>query len=92
MDDVDIDERASRWPDTFEPERWGPERSRRRRVVVGAHLPPDTAAHLAAVIVRSRPRTRGVPLCVSPFLTGSGLLCGGYVPNAGSNLGVCGWL
>ncbi|MGO9659727.1 MAG: YceI family protein [Acidimicrobiales bacterium] len=34
MDDVDIDEQASRWPDTFEPERWGSERRRRRRVVV----------------------------------------------------------
>ena len=35
MDDVDIDEQASRWPDTFEPQRWGRER-RRRLVTLGA--------------------------------------------------------
>ena len=28
---MDIDEEASRWPDTFEPERWDPQRRRRRR-------------------------------------------------------------
>ena len=36
MDDVDIDEQASRWPDTFEPERWAREQRRRRLVVLGA--------------------------------------------------------
>lgn len=36
MDDVDIDEQASKWPDTFEPERWGHERRRRRVAVLGA--------------------------------------------------------
>ena len=33
---IDIDEAASRWPDTFEPERHGPRRpQRRKRVVIG---------------------------------------------------------
>jgi len=36
VDDVDIDEQASRWPDTFEPERWAREQRRRRLVVLGA--------------------------------------------------------
>ena len=34
MNGVDIDEEAAKWPDTFEPERWDPERRRHRRVIV----------------------------------------------------------
>ena len=37
MNESDIDEQASMWPDTFEPERWDPdqrERRRRKRVIV----------------------------------------------------------
>jgi polyisoprenoid-binding protein YceI len=33
MKDMDIDEEAERWPDTFDAERWDPERRRRRRVM-----------------------------------------------------------
>ncbi|MGH9105646.1 MAG: YceI family protein, partial [Acidimicrobiales bacterium] len=34
MNDMDIDEAASRWPDTFEPERWDREKKKRRNRLV----------------------------------------------------------
>jgi polyisoprenoid-binding protein YceI len=45
VDDVDLDEQAARWPDTFEPERWDPERRLRKRVLAWF------CAGLAAVVL-----------------------------------------
>jgi len=48
MNDTDIDEQASQWPDTFDVERWDPERRRRRRVM--ALFCAGLAALLLAVV------------------------------------------